>query len=348
MASSTLSDDQLREALEAYERCNNSKRAAANYLGIPRQTFDHRLREAQRRGVKTAGFEPVTLPDEVVSTEELLARRKRQFLQKQQYEEAAKLIPINVTIDGPIGILHFGDPHVDDDGTDIIALERHVEIVKKTEGMFGANVGDTTNGWVGRLAHLYGQQSTSAKEAWQIAEWFLTQFRWLYIIAGNHDLWAGAGDPIKWIARQTSSLYQSSEVRAALNFPNGTSVRINARHDFSGSSIYNPAHGPMKALTWGVRDHIATCGHKHVSGYGVMKDPDSGITMHAIQIGSYKIYDRYAKEKGFRDQMLGPCAVTIIDPYLPQTHPDLVKVYWDAEEGAKALEDRRSRWKARR
>ena len=343
MPAKPLTDDQCREVLEAFERCGE-KTKAADSLGMSRTSFNHRLTTANARGLKTIGFQPVSLPSENLPVEQLLERRKKQFQHKKSFEEATKLIPVNVNLDGPIGLLHFGDPHVDDDGTDIVRLERDVNIVKKTEGMFGANIGDTTNNWVGRLGHLYGQQSTSASEAWQLAEWFLTQFRWLYIIGGNHDLWSGTGDPLKWIARQTNSLYKSSEVRMGLKFPNGSQVRINARHDFAGSSIYNPAHGVMKALTWGVRDHLAICGHKHISGYGVMKDPDSGITMHALQISSYKLYDRYAKEMNFRDQTLSPGAVTVIDPYMDPTHSDLIKVFWDAEEGSDYLKFKRQRW----
>lgn len=343
MPTKPLTDEQCREVIEAYEQFGEATKAA-DYLGMSRNTFNYRYSAAKARNIKTIGFQPVSLPSENLPVQELLERRKKQFQHKQKFEEATKLIPINVTLDGPIGVLHFGDPHVDDDGTDIIRLERDVEIVKKTEGLFGANIGDTTNNWVGRLGILYGEQSTSMSEARQLAEWFLSQFRWLYMIGGNHDLWPGHGDLMGWIARTTQSLYKPSEVRIALRFPNGESVRINARHDFAGGSIYNPAHGVMKALTWGVRDHLAICGHKHVSGYGVMKDPDSGIAMHALQISSYKLYDRYAKEKGFRDQTISPCAVTVIDPYLPQTHPDLVKVFWDAEEGAEYLTYKRQRW----
>lgn len=65
--------------------------------------------------------------------------------------------------------------------------------------------------------------------------------------------------------------------------------------------------------------------------------------MHAIQIASYKIHDRYAREKGFRDQHLSPCAVTVIDPSLPPTHPDLIKVFWDAAEGADYLKFKRTK-----
>jgi hypothetical protein len=310
-------------------------RPAARALGIPESTLRARLKALE---FEVDAPEPVLLP-----VEELVERRKAQFRQLQKHEQQRTLIPVKVKLDGPIGILHFGDPHVDDDGTDLVKLERHMELCRTVEGLYGANIGDSSNNWVGRLARLYGEQSTSSTESWQLVEWFLKNVPWLYLIGGNHDAWSGSGDPIRWMTAQAGSLYQSSEVRLNLTFPNKREVRINARHDFSGHSIYNPAHGVTKALHFGVRDHIAICGHKHTSGYGVIKDPESGITMHAIQVASYKIYDRYAKEKGFRDQHLSPCVVTVIDPSLPNTHPDLVKVFWDAEAGAEYLTYLRSR-----
>ncbi|WP_175952861.1 hypothetical protein [Burkholderia sp. BCC0405] len=311
-------------------------RPAARALGIPESTLRSRLKGTD---FSIEQPEPALLP-----VDELLARRKQQYAQKVRHEQSRQLIPVRIKVLGPIGILHFGDPHVDDDGTDLALLERHMELCRSVEGLYGANIGDTTNNWIGRLGRLYGEQSTSAAEAWQLAEWFLTNTPWLYLIGGNHDAWSGTGDPIRWIVGQAGSLYQDSEVRLALSFPNKASVRINARHDFSGHSIYNPVHGATKALHFGVRDHVAICGHKHTSGYGVLKDPDSGITMHAIQIASYKIHDRYAREKGLRDQHLSPCAVTIIDPDLPATHPDLIKVFWDAEEGADYLKFKRTKF----
>jgi hypothetical protein len=345
VATPNLSAELLQAAVDAVA-VHGNKVKAATALGIPRGTFDHRHREAVRRGYvpgKANEFEFTPLPESDVPIDELIAHRKRQFERKREHEEASRLIPIRVKIDGPIGILHFGDPHVDDDGTDIGALEHHTKLVRETEGLFGANAGDTTNNWCGRLARLYSEQSTSSAQAWRLAEWFIGSCRWLYMIGGNHDLWSGSGDPLKWIAKQQNALYQSSEARIDLQFPNKRSVRINARHDHSGSSIWNPAHGPQKALQLGFRDHIAIAGHKHESAYGVVKDPDSGITMHAIKVASYKIFDRYQKERGFRDMTLSPCVLTLIDPALPPTHPDLVKVFWDADEGVEFL-----KWKRRK
>lgn len=340
MGANTMPDEhEIKAALAAVERAG-SMAAAARELEMSRATLQRWVNKyAPELGITAdPGFEVVSRPEpELLSVEELLDRRKRQFDQKRKHEESSKLIPVRIKLPGPIGVLHFGDPHVDDDGTDLATLERHTDLVNSTEGLFGANVGDTTNNWVGRLARLYGEQSTSAAEAWQLAEWFVSRVNWLYMIDGNHDCWSGQGNPLKWMMGRAPGIHKSSEVRLELNFPTGAPVRINARHDFAGHSMWNPAHGQMKAATMGYRDHITISGHKHTTGYGVLKDGATGITCHAIQVASYKVYDRYAKERGFRDQTLSPSCLTIIDPTLHPQHPDLVKVYWDPEEGADVL-----------
>jgi hypothetical protein len=266
-----------------------------------------------------------------VPIDELLARRKRDFARRRNYEVGRALIECQVKEPGPIALLHFGDPHVDDDGTDLATLERHMKYTHEA-GVYGCNIGDTTNNWVGRLAALFSEQATTASQAWQLAEWFVTGARWLYLIGGNHDGWSGAGDPLKWICRQQQALYESSEVRIALRFPNKREVRINARHDFEGSSQWNPAHGPMKAAQLGVRDDIVICGHKHKSGYSILKAPGEDRLIHCIQVASYKLFDRYARSKGFRDQHISPAVLTIIDPAATQPL-GLVRVEHDVDQG---------------
>src|SRR5262249_4466190 len=156
------------------------------------------------------------------------------------------------------------------------ALMRHVELVNKTEGMFGANVGDLQNNWVGRLSHLWGGQETSKTTAWRMTEWLVNSVQWLYLVKGNHDNWTGVGDPLDWMMRAQPGVLDADGVRLNLQFPNGKQVRINARHDFRGHSMWNPAHGPAKAVHMGWRDHILSCGHLHISGYQLLKDPASG------------------------------------------------------------------------
>ncbi len=336
MPTPRMTDEQCREALAAVAE-HGTITEAAKALGIPRGTLDRRVQIARSRGFKAAEFAIPDLPDERVPTPELLKRRSVQFERLSVAKEARRLVPVEVAIDGPIGIAHFGDPHVDDDGTNIVALQRHVELINKTPGMMAGNVGDYHNNWIGRLARLYGEQSTSAKDAWQLVEWLIHACPWLYLVSGNHDLWSGTGDPLVWMTRQLPTLHQSSGLRLELRLPSGRSLRINARHDFKGHSQWNTAHGPSKAAQMGWRDHILTCGHTHVSGYQVVRDPATRLISHALRVGSYKTYDRYADEQGLPDQNIFVCPVTIIDPRYADDDPRFISVFFDPEMAADVL-----------
>lgn len=347
-----------RDFLELVRECDTIDEVCAKKK-ISRQNVFKRISRLKVKRDKEEGalsFTPI--PDLDLPTPDIWQYRKKQYAQKHAHEESLKLLPVKVRIPGPIGILHFGDPHVDDDGTDLETLERHCHAVANNEGLFGANVGDTTNAWVGRMARLYGEQGTTEAQAWALAEYFLhlcpdtdpkdlssgerreRLSHWIYLIGGNHDAWRGAGDPINWITRQAAAPYTRSQVRLAVTFPNGRVCRINARHDFSGTSQWNPAHGSMKASQMGFHDHILVNGHKHKSGYGLIKDPAAGTVSHCIQVASYKVHDRYAKDKGFPDQHISPSVVTIIDPDAPEA--GFVQVFHDVEAGVDFLKWKRN------
>jgi hypothetical protein len=293
-------------------------------------------------------FEVEELPSELPTAEELLARRSTQFARKRAAKEARDLVTVRINQEGPIGIVHCGDPHVDDDGCDIDLIRRHVDIINKTDGMFAVNSGDFSNNWIGRLARLHGQQSVSEAESWVLVEWLIKSVRWLALIGGNHDLWSGTGDPIKWMARQARLSYESNGMRLGLTFPNGRVIRLNARHDFRGRSQYDAAFGPAKAARFGYRDHILTAGHTHQSGYHPLCDPATGLISHAIRIASYKTFDRFAEEKGFLNEAFTCAPVTIIDPEQPDDSTRCVTVIFDPEEGAEYLTWKRKRWARKR
>lgn len=294
---------------------------------------------------KNLPVEVAELPEGDVTLAELLEHRKAQFRRKHEAENARRLIPITVPVEGPYAMWVFGDPHVDDDGTDIETLERHAKTIRETHALYGINAGDTTNNWVGRLARLYGEQGTTAEQSWKLAEWFigLVGPKWMFMIGGNHDCWSGSGDPIKWIARGHRALYESSEVRVELKPVSGKSIIVNARHDFSGHSQWNPAHGVGKAAQMGVRDDVILCGHKHVTGYMPLKDPDSKKIMHCLQVASYKVYDRYARERGFRDQAISPGAMIVVDPHA-ETAAGLVHIIHDFDMGVAFLQFLREKY----
>lgn len=276
-------------------------------------------------------------PSGELNARQIIQRQKEDFLRKAERESALSCLSAKIPEKGPIGILFFGDPHLDDGGTDWFALERDMKLVKETEGLYGANIGDTTNNWIGRLEKLHASQSVTASQAWELAKYFIGELagRWLFHIGGNHDGWSADRDPLGYICVGAGALYLPCEARLRLDFPVGEPMTVNARHDFAGNSMWNTAHAPNRAHTMGYRDEIMICGHKHKSGYNILKAPE-GTVGHAIQIASYKRYDRYQKEKGFRDQTLSPCCLTVIDPEASDP-VDRVQVFWNPERGAAYL-----------
>ena len=299
-------------------------------------------------GKRPVAEEPVVVSrpiDPEETAEEIIARQKKRFRRKKEAEKERSLIDVRVNIEGPIAIAHFGDPHLDDDGTDWERLEADIETVKSTEGMFAANVGDYTNNWVGRLVQQYEHQHVTRTEGHVLTEWLFKELPWLYLIGGNHDAWNGGNDVLGWLAKSVGTRYEAWGARIALRFPNGAECRINARHDFKGHSQFNPAHGPTKASKMGFadgRDHIYTCGHKHTFGY-LQWAPGPGMICHCIQVNAYKQMDPYAKQLGFVEHEHAPCVVTVIDPDYADVPERFVTVFTDVQEAAEFLAFKRRR-----
>lgn len=328
---------ELQEAIEALRRNDFNKTNTAKELGIPRSTLRDRLASAERQGADIwgASFDITQEAKGQQDLEELKERRRKEWQRKRS--STPEILNVSVRLDGPIGLLFMGDPHVDDPGTNFPLLERHVEIINRTPALFAANLGDISNNWIGRLASLYEHQATTSAEAWQLTEWLVTAVDWLYIVGGNHDLWSGSGDPIKWMVQNSNTVYRAHQVRIAMNFPNGKEVRVNTRHDFPGHSMWNTVHGLVKAATMGHRDHILAAGHKHTSGYGMVKDPLTGLISHVVRCAGYKELDEYAAKLGLSDVNMFPSSVAIIDPEYDDSDPRLVTMFFEPEAAADYL-----------
>ena len=352
-----LTNEALIISVREVEKAGGNVSRAARALGIGRCTLIHRMKQAVERelvDVKAIGkakdFEfPAELPDGEQPIEQLLEARRDTWRRKQRRAKAAELIPIKITLPGPIGIAHFGDLHLDDDGTNFALLEQHTKLIVETEGMFAGCVGDLQNSWIGRLAYLYADQSTTAREAWALIEWWIGWIapKLIYLIEGNHDSWAHGVNrvsPLSWIlARGQQDSLHMHGARFELRLPAGKSITLNARHDFQGSSQWNPAHGVSKAAQLGMHDDILCAGHRHISGYAPVKDPRTGLISHAIRIASYKQIDDYVQKNNFPDQNIFECPITIIDPDEPDPRYR-VSVFFNPVLGAKVLTVLRREW----
>lgn len=355
MGTPPLSDDDCEATLIALERNGGNVSAAALAMGLPRTTYQSRLRSARARMAVAArpppDFSAPVLPEDVPPIDEIIRRKMRGFQHKQAAHDARKLIPININIPGPIGVAVFGDIHIDNNGCNFPLLMEHTALVKQTEGLFAGAVGDLSDSWVGRLARLWANTSLTAREAHKLVEWWISELdgKLIWITEGNHDAWAhgvNGTSPIEWIASRQGTVSDTDGVRMALRLPGGKEYVVNCRHNFTGKSIYNAAHGIARAAIFGWRDDVLIAGHTHQSAYNVIKDPMTGRVSHAVRVASYKAIDDYAKQAGFPDENVFECPVILIDPDEPDPR-HRVSIEFNPTRAARTLSMLRAEWKKR-
>lgn len=347
MALPSLSQEDIAKTRQAINHTRNKDGTvnisrAAEALGIPRQTMQSRI---AANPIVTSKFIKPELPSSSRTIEELVADKIEISRRSKEADEARDLIKIPLNIDGPFGLLIFGDPHVDDDGCDFETLAHHRQIAIDHPYIVASSIGDHQNAWVGRLGRLFGEQNVTAKEAWKLVEWLISPIQWLFLIGGNHDLWTGSGDPLDWIARQCDSLYEPHGVRMQLEHPCGAKTRIHCRHDFRGRSIYHTLHGPKRETYFGHRDHLIVAGHLHVGGDEGMVMPD-GVCAQLVRVSGFKVADHYAQELGLKKSPIHPSALIIIDPREPETSRARCWCAPTVDHGVKFLNALRSEYEA--
>ncbi|MEL7146529.1 MAG: hypothetical protein AAFO69_09195, partial [Bacteroidota bacterium] len=243
----------------------------------------------------------------------------------------------------PIAITWFGDPHVDDNGCNWPLLKRDCDIVANTPGMYGANIGDSHNNWVGRLVKKYIDQEATLNEAYQMIDWLFHEsgVNWLLILLGNHDEW---NDGARILNGMNAYNVPMVDWRAQfqLEFPNGMNCKIDAAHDHKGHSQWNKLHGQGKAALMGGQAHLYVAGHRHCWALGQDECPDSGRVYWLARCRGYKYIDDYADRLGFPNQEFGASIVSVIDPNA-ETPTEFITCFADVQQGADYLQWRRKK-----
>lgn len=333
-----LSAEEVARTKAALIRNNWNISHAAAELGIARATLHDRIKT---NNLVRGRFEAPQLPSPIRDIDQLVADRIAESKRSKDADDARELIKINVNIDGPFGLLIFGDPHVDNPGCDFETLASHRHIAMEHPFILAGNIGDNLDNWIGRLGALYAHSTTTAAEGWKLVEWLVSPINWLFLIAGNHDLWMGNGDPLQWIAKQANSIYEPHGVRMALKHPCGATTRIHCRHDFPGHSIYHSLHGPKREAIMGFRDHLIVAGHKHTGGDEQLVTPE-GLVCQIVRVAGYKVVDSYAHQLALKKMMMHQAALVIIDPREPETSAGRCWCAPTVELGVKFLDALRS------
>lgn len=358
MPTRPMSDSDAREAYDAVSRLK-SVTLAANELGLSRSTVQDRFTASMRtfglpdpRSTPAYGHQYTAYrPSEKIrSLEDIILHRRAESERAINYEDTSSLIRIDLKTSGPVGFMIVGDPHVDNPGCDFGLLESHLALAaNRRDYIFAGNIGDVRDNWIGRLERMYADTTVSAKETWRLVEWMLkgSGVNWTWLVRGNHDAWAGLNDPLDWISKASGiGVDGDAGLRLGFHHPNGQVTRMHSRHDFGGSSIYNPLHGLKKEVLHGFRDHIIVAGHRHI-GADARDVNGEGIPFVMLRVSGYKVSDSYRQTLGLKPKPLHPSALVIVDPDQPETSPARLFTAPCVEEGADYLDFRRDRFNSR-
>lgn len=328
----------LNARIHKYRKQNdiNAYEDEANSMGKkkPYQQIKEELSEIIIPSLKHGADEPI---------EELIDRLTTNFKRTKLHEDEKRWRQVNVNTDKPIGIAWLGDPHVDDPYCDWVTLRRDLKIIKNTKGLYGASLGDHTNNWVGRLSRLYENHTVTKADSWRLVEWLIREMDPILLIAGNHDMWSGNSDPVKWMMRK-HQIYEKWQTRLELVFPNEKKVKIFASHDFPGHSMWNPLHGQMKSAKFLSSAHLYIAGHKHNWALQQIELPENDTCCWLARARGYKFYDEHAIRYGFEEQRYGHAICTIINPQATN-ETDLMLCFSNLEEGAEYLKWKRHKVK---
>src|ERR1700761_1372080 len=103
MAHPGVPDDELLLLLNTLKRFDGNQTQAAHHMGMVRQTFITRLATAKLRLAEGSlradkPFDVPTLPDGTANAEELLERRKKDFVRVSAARKSRRLIEIPIRI----------------------------------------------------------------------------------------------------------------------------------------------------------------------------------------------------------------------------------------------------------
>ncbi len=336
MANPKMTHEMMAEAVKAVRDYGNVS-AAAKALGKDRTTMQSRLRAAEAAGLTKR--QTIANPSRWRPFDEIVAARKGEFERVKAAGDGRSLNTVMLPDDGPFCVIFYGDPHLDNPGTDLKLWERWVAPLNRAKHVYGFGLGDYLDNWLRVLGHLYATAETTAPEGWILMEGYLDRMaeHLLGSVGGNHDAWSGHADLLAQLMVERGVLHRNNALRIALRTPSMREVTIGARHAFKGNSQWNPAHAITKAAQLGWRDTILVGGHTHVSGQGLVRDPDTGRLTWAYQVASFKMFDDYADTLGLMDKHVSPAIACVIDPRRPDTDPQLVTTFHDPEAAVSYL-----------
>lgn len=212
----------------------------------------------------------------------------------------------------PIGISIFSDTHLGDSGLAYELLDKHVQLVRDTSGMYCVFNGDELNNFLGSLSHAGRADLVQNEQQWEAVEALFTELQEsiLTVTMGNHNAWTSRHAGINMQAR-VNRRFNLVDIGngAKLDLQVGDQVyTMMLRHKYRNESASNPGNAVMKMHDEFGPFDIGCIGHVHAAACGWQIKQNKRVGW--IRPGSYKVIDEYAEEIGFPRAL--PLSPTVI------------------------------------
>jgi len=249
--------------------------------------------------------------------ERAIQEQARRF--KQKHRRAQKKRRQTIRFDtGPIMIAFVGDQHLGNAGTDVERVFEEQKTIMQTPGAYAWIMGDVVDNFiVGRLKEQNMKPGAPIWEQWQLAQEYLDRWedRIVAFVGGNHGAWTMQQTQIDYRRDVCPDgvLFDGDDVKAEVSV-GSASYDVWARHKWKGNSIYNQTHGQERAARFNDPGHDLYVGAHTHEGALYREMIHEGQRKAAVQIGTYKVHDDYARASGFPpSDMSTACAVILHD-----------------------------------
>lgn len=236
----------------------------------------------------------------------------------QSVTNTSRIISVSLPGELPVGICFVGDTHLGNVGVRYDLLERDLELLAGTEGLYGVLMGDIIDNFkpVGKAASgMFGEMAgPQAQLHWALNELLLPSGKWLALLEGNHDGWDYRSAGISRLpdfAEKLGTPYVS-QAGCSMHITVGTQRYVlYAKHDWRGTSALNKGNAARNMYDqwpWDrERADLIALAHTHEPHAEIPMR--NGLPVTYLRGGTYKTMDGYAEDKGFRPEWGVPMVI---------------------------------------
>lgn len=223
----------------------------------------------------------------------------------------------------PVGLIFPGDFHQGAHGVDYPELQRHMEILRDTDGLYGVGMGDYHEGvsiHSKAAPALYTgiyNDSGEQEEAVLMTLGIPPPGKWIVLLSGNHDEWVyrHAGlSRVSRLAKQLGIEHFGEGGGTIFATVGDQRYTIGVRHNHAGNSQLNTSNAQRRMvdswLSWDTL-HVAALAHFHFNDLHIA--PRHGKRVVYLRCGTFKVHDPYAKGGGFMPELGVPMVILLPD-----------------------------------